>query len=98
MIASTSQKTQILALLRQRGGTGLTALEAMEEAGTMRLAAYVKFLRDDGYPVETEMITTPSGKHVARYRLITNTEDCPCSSSTSASTPEAADALSTAAA
>ncbi len=94
----TSQKSQILALLRQRGGTGLTALEAMEKAGTMRLAAYVKFLKDDGHAIDSEIITVPSGKRVARYRLITNTEDCPCSSSTSASIPEAADALSTAAA
>lgn len=65
-----NQKIRILALLQQRAGVGLTALESLELVGTMRLAAYVKFLRDDGHQIETEIITTTSGKHVARYRLV----------------------------
>lgn len=65
-----TQKQQILDLLRQRGQQGLTALEALDIARTMRLAAYVKFLKDDGHNITTEIIEVPGRKHVALYRLI----------------------------
>ena len=65
-----TQKQQVLQLLRERGATGLTALESLELIGTMRLAAYVKFLKDDGFTISTEIIEVPSGKHVALYRLV----------------------------
>lgn len=65
-----TQKQQVLALLKERGQIGLTALEAMQLANTMRLAAYVKFLKDDGFEITSETIEVPGGKHVARYRLV----------------------------
>jgi len=74
MVAVRTQKEHVLELLRQRGSAGLTALEAMEEIKTMRLAAYVKFLKDDGHEITSETIKVPSGKHVARYRLIEATK------------------------
>lgn len=69
MIPTRSQKARILTILQERGQLGLTALESLQLVGTMRLAAYVKFLRDDGYSIRTETIVIPSGKHVARYSL-----------------------------
>ena len=75
MHPSHSQKSRILDLLRQRASLGLTALESLEQVGTMRLAAYVKFLKDDGHQIDTEIISVPSGKRVARYRLREPTTD-----------------------
>lgn len=70
MVATPTQKERVLALLKERGQAGLTALESLELIGTMRLAAYVKFLKDDGYDITAETVKVPSGKHVARYRLV----------------------------
>lgn len=64
-----TQKQRVLQVLQERGAAGLTALEALDECGTMRLAAYVKFLRDDGHDIKAETIEVPNGKHVARYTL-----------------------------
>lgn len=64
-----TQKDRVLQVLRERGAVGLTALEALSECGTMRLAAYVKFLRDEGHDIQTEIIEVPGGKHVAKYTL-----------------------------
>ena len=66
-----SQKTAILDLLK-RGP--VTPMDALSKLGCFRLAARVQDLRDDGYAIRTEMIETPSGKHVARYEL----EQRPC--------------------
>ena len=62
-----SQKTEILDLLK-RGP--VTPMDALSKLGCFRLAARVQDLRDDGYAIRTEMIETPSGKHVARYELV----------------------------
>lgn len=70
MPTTITQKERVLQILKERGAQGLTALEALEVAGTMRLAAYVKFLRDDGYDIKAETIKVPSGKHVAKYTLL----------------------------
>lgn len=70
MPTTITQKERVLQILKERGVQGLTALEALEVAGTMRLAAYVKFLRDDGYDIKAETIKVPSGKHVAKYTLV----------------------------
>ena len=74
MLTNYSQKSRILDLLRERGNIGLTALESLELIGTMRLAAYVKFLRDDGHEITTDIVTVRSGKRVARYRIIEPTQ------------------------
>ena len=57
-----TKKHRILALLRERAGLGLTALESLQLAGTMRLAPRVKELRDDGYAIDTEIVAIPSGE------------------------------------
>lgn len=64
-----TKKERILALLQERQGLGLTALESLQLAGTMRLAARVKDLRNDGHQIDTEIIDV-HGNHVARYRLV----------------------------
>ncbi len=50
-------------------GLSVTPLEALNRYGCMRLAAVVHRLRRDGHHVETEMVTTDSGKRFARYWL-----------------------------
>lgn len=46
----------------------LTALEALNKLGTLRLAARVQELRDDGINVRTVLIQR-NGKRFAEYRL-----------------------------
>lgn len=65
--ARPTQKMQVLDLLRQRS---ITALDTFELIRTMRLAAYIGFLRDDGYKIDSKIIKTPSNKRVALYTLV----------------------------
>jgi hypothetical protein len=58
----------VLALLRLHPD-GLTDLEALQQAGCRRLAARIYDLRAAGYSIISEQVRTPSGKHIARYRL-----------------------------
>jgi len=62
-----SQKALIL--LHLRYGHGLQPLEALNKYGCNRLAARIYGLRQDGWDIKTDMVTTPSGKRVARYTL-----------------------------
>ncbi len=68
-MARTTQADALIELLRLRGSDGVTPLLALQEIGTLRLAAVVFDLRAAGWNIETEIIETPSGKHVARYTL-----------------------------
>ena len=61
--------TATLDLLRRRGDAGLTALDALDAIGSFRLGARIWELRAAGYVVNSIIERTPSGKHVARYRL-----------------------------
>lgn len=61
-----SQATQILDMLK-RGP--VTAMDALEQAGCFRLAARIADLRQQGVEIETETVTTPTGKHIAQYTL-----------------------------
>lgn len=69
----TTQTDELLALLRERP-EGITPLEALEEIGTMRLAARVYDLRAMGYRIrdETVPVRARNGRraHVKRYRLV----------------------------
>lgn len=65
---------QVLELLRQRGTAGVTPMDALAAVGCFRLGARIWDLKADGYPIDSELITTPSGKRVARYRLIEQPE------------------------
>ena len=62
-----SQKKKILKHLQE--GLSITPMEALREFGCFRLGARISELRED-YPILTKMIKVPSGKWVARYRLI----------------------------
>lgn len=61
-----SQTTQILEMLK-RGP--VTAMEALQEAGCFRLAARIADLRQQGHDIQTDTVTTPTGKHIASYKL-----------------------------
>jgi hypothetical protein len=62
-----SQTKAILEHL-QKGHT-LTPLDAVKLFNCMRLGARIWDLRRSGYNIQTDIITTRSGKHIARYRL-----------------------------
>ena len=64
------QTQAILALLRSRGDAGITPMDALEKIGTFRLAARIHDLRAEGYNITSTPQMTPTGKTVARYRLI----------------------------
>lgn len=63
--------TQIEAILRllEERPEGITAMDALREAGSFRLAARIADLREQGHDIDSEMVTLDSGKRVARYRL-----------------------------
>lgn len=60
----------VLDLLRQQGPHGVTPLDALASVGSFRLGARIWELKSLGYDIETELARMPSGKRVARYRLI----------------------------
>ena len=45
-------------------------MDALEQIGTFRLAARIHDLRAEGYNITSTPQMTPTGKTVARYRLI----------------------------
>ena len=49
---------------------GITAMEALYETGTFRLAARIADLRGEGINIDSTMVTLPNGKRVARYTLV----------------------------
>lgn len=61
-----TQTDMILQMLIAAGTKGITPLEALRFAGSMRLAARVQELRSRGYEIKTERT---KGRH-ARYVLI----------------------------
>jgi len=63
-----SQKSEILEHL-QKGNT-LTHLECEDLFNCSRLAARANDLKKEGEPVESRMITTRTGKHVAQYYYV----------------------------
>lgn len=64
---TATQSEQILKHLRS--GKHLTALEALNRFGCLRLAARIKDLKDDGHAIESERVELANGKKVASYRL-----------------------------
>ncbi len=71
-----TKKERILRHIQDFGT--ITPMEAMQDYGSMRLAAIIFDLKKDGYNIMTETLhgTDRYGKptHWARYRLITNQE------------------------
>lgn len=64
-----TQNAVILELLRDRGAEGVTPMDALEVAGSMRLSGRILELRHDGHNIETQLVTTAGGARVARYVL-----------------------------
>jgi hypothetical protein len=67
-----TQAEALVDLLRARGDQGVTPLDALEVLGSFRLAARVidaRDLLDPGERIESERVTLPNGKSVARYIL-----------------------------
>ncbi len=64
-----SQKKHLLYYLQEHGS--ITALEALNIIGSLRLAARIKDLRDEGHNITTENIRI-HGKMIARYKLVNN--------------------------
>jgi len=62
-----SQKEQILRHLIR--GKSITPLEALHRYGCFRLGARIWEIKKDGYPVKQHIITTATGKRVARYEM-----------------------------
>ena len=67
-----TQTDAIFRLLTERP-EGITAIDALNECGSFRLAARISDLRAAGNDIRSEMVTTPSGKRIARYRLVAPT-------------------------
>lgn len=65
----TNQKYQILNHLQS--GKKITPLEALDQFGCMRLASRISELRDEGYPIETKMMSDKD-KRWAEYSLDNN--------------------------
>ena len=61
-----SQTHQILRHLKK--GKSITALEALDRYGCLRLAARINDLKNDGHSISTAMVAR-KGKRVARYQL-----------------------------
>lgn len=62
------QDQQILEHLKS--GKSLTPIDALREYRVLRLAARIRDLRDDGYPIITVMETDKrTGKRWARYSM-----------------------------
>lgn len=62
-----TQTAAILAWLRS--GNSITALDALNLFGCFRLAARIADLKAEGHVIESELVTTPSRRRIARYRL-----------------------------
>lgn len=63
--SSQSQAKRILAYLQ--AGNRITPIEALEKFGSFRLGARIADLRADGYEIQSEFVTTPTGKRVKAY-------------------------------
>lgn len=60
--------TQLEALRKHfDSGATLTVAQALTNFGIYALSQRCGDLRSDGYPVESRMIETPSGKRIAEY-------------------------------
>ena len=64
---SMSQRKEIRAWLES--GNSITAFEALQMYGCLRLASRIYELREEGMDIAVKRIITPSGKYVAQYSL-----------------------------
>ena len=52
-----------------RAGNTLTPFEALDKFGSLCLHSRMAEIRDAGWPVRCELVSTPQGKTVGRYSL-----------------------------
>lgn len=64
-----SQESAILAHLKS--GRAITPIDALSLYRCFRLGARIYGLKKAGFDIERKMVTVPSGKRVASYRLAT---------------------------
>lgn len=62
-----NQTDEILNYLR--AGYSLTPLEALDKFGCFRLGARIWEIKDQGYDIESKIVSGPNGKHYSRYTL-----------------------------
>ena len=55
-----------------KSGKNITPIEALNKFGCLRLSARIWDLREKGMSIITEQFKTPSGKIVAKYRIVKN--------------------------
>jgi hypothetical protein len=65
MLNAASQRLQVQRYLAQ--GHRLTPLVAQKKFGSMRLGARVWELREEGWPIRSQLVPVGDGKHVAEY-------------------------------
>lgn len=66
-LSSASQCNRILAWLKD--GYSITQMQALARFQCGRLASRINDLRNKGYLIKTNIITTNTGKRVAEYTL-----------------------------
>lgn len=64
-------------LTHLQSGKTLTALEALDRFGCMRLASRITDLKKKGHTIHSETIEHPNGKRYARYKLLRFSELIP---------------------
>lgn len=62
------QNRMIIGHLRRHGS--ITALQALQNYGCMRLASRIYDLKQEGHTINKQMIEVGNGKRVASYSLI----------------------------
>lgn len=60
-----SQEQILLEALRR--GESFTTLEALQKYNILAVSQRVTTLQRKGFPIRSEIVKTPTGKHVARY-------------------------------
>ena len=68
MPAANTQNRSLLEAMQR--GERLTVVEALTRYGVYALSQRVGELKRAGWPVQSRMIETTTGKHVAEYRML----------------------------
>ena len=63
--SSVSQAKRILAYMK--AGNRITPIDALNLFGSFRLGARISDLRAEGHDIQSEFVTTPTGKRVKCY-------------------------------
>lgn len=71
-----TQKAQVLADLKT--GNPITPLDALQKYGCFRLASRIHDLRNEGWPIEMEMVRDDRNFSYAKYYLKADRSTWPC--------------------